>query len=296
MASNKITTRLRANHQAYLLKTALINDAKQLTFQELWTDVDRYTALFREQKIGPGKIIVLSFPNTIDLCVSLLAVLEVGAVPLIVNDVQENTINFDALNVYGFLIHKKSTHSIFYRQAVQQTGGNAITDCFFFPSEHYRPGPPVEAALLLTSSGSTSSSKVVQLTAEGILKNIEANAKSLGIRPSDVTIVALPMNYSYGLIGQFLSHLLMGCAIVLTDTKFAITQIPKLIRQHQATSLFTVPPMVRQINYWYDKGFYREDFSSLRFVTVGGNHIQRSSLDQGHEDISVSVHQDVRAG
>ena len=278
MASNKIITRLRTIHQGHLSKTALIDDARQLTFQELWADVDRYAALFEEQQIGPGKIIVLSFPNTIDLCVSLLAVMQVGAVPLIVNDVQEDTIDFDALNVYGFLIHKKSTHSIFYQRAVERVGGSAVTDFFFFSNEHYRAAPPAKAALLLTSSGSTSSSKVIQLTTRSILKNIEANARSLDIRSSDVTIVALPMNYSYGLIGQFLSHLLRGCSIVLTDTKFAITQIPKLIRQHRATSLFTVPPMVRQINYWHDKGFYREDFSSLRFVTVGGNHIERSSL------------------
>lgn len=278
MANNKIIAHLRANHRTCLSKTALIDDTKQVSYQELWADVDRYATLFQEQHIGPGKVVVLSFPNSIDLCVSLLAIMQLGAVPLIVNDVQENTIDFQALNVYGFLIHKKSTHSIFYKQAVQQMGSSAITDFVFFPNEHYQPSSPVAAALLLTSSGSTSHSKVVQLSAQSILKNIKANAASLGIQASDITIVALPMNYSYGLIGQFLSHLLKGCTLVLTDTKFAITQIPKLIQKYRATSLFTVPPMVRQINYWHDKGFYQGDFSSLRFVTVGGNHIERSSL------------------
>ena len=273
-----ITDQLRANHRTGSHQVVLIDETKQLTVEQLWRDVDRYAALFREQGIGPGKIIVLSFPNAIDLGVSFLALVSIGAVPLIVNDVQEVTIDFGALNVYGFLIHKKSTHSVFYKQAFQQGGTNHITDFFFFANEHYRPGSTVDAALLLTSSGSTSHSKVVQLTTEGIMKNIVANAASLGIQPSDVTLVALPMNYSYGLIGQFLSHLWVGSTIVLTDTKFAITQIPKLIQRYRVTSLFTVPPMVRQINYWYEKGFYRGDFSSLRFVTVGGNHIERSSL------------------
>ncbi len=275
--TNKITHQLRVTHSGYLSKTALIDEAKQITFQQLWAEVDRCAALFREQGLGTDKIIVLSFPNTIDLCVSFLAIVSVGAVPLIVNDVQEATIDFSALNVYGFLIHKKSTHSVFYKQAFRP-GENHLTDFLFLPNEHYYGGPTVAAALLLTSSGSTSNSKVVQLTTEGIMKNVAANVASLGIRPTDVTVIALPMNYSYGLIGQFLSHLLVGSTIVLTETKFAITQIPKLIPQHQVTSLFTVPPMIRQINYWYSKGFYRGDFSSLRFVTVGGNHIERSSL------------------
>ena len=275
--NSKIVTRLRLSSHSDLAKIALVDEAQQLSYQALWENVDRCSDLLKEQNIGPGKIVVLSFPNGIDLSISLLALMQVGAIPLIVNDTQEHSIDFEAINIYGFLVHNKSTHSIFYKQATED--GNKISaNILFFNNARYQYKPLKQAALLLTSSGSTGNSKIVQLTEEGIIKNIESNVSSLGIRPSDTTIVALPMNYSYGLIGQFLSHLSCGCTVVLTDTKFAITQVPALISKHKASSVFMVPPMIRQINYWHSKGFYREDFSSLRFVTVGGNHIERCSL------------------
>ncbi len=258
---------------------ALIDERKTFTYQELWSEVDAYVHLLKTQGIRNGHIIVLSFPNSVELAVTFLSLLQIGAVPLIVSDTQEESIDFDELNIFCYLVHPRNTYSIFYKRAMEQGRISEGVNFFQLNNEDYQPGgKTTHAALLITSSGSTSRSKVIQLSHEGTLKNIEANIEALDIRPTDTTIVALPMNYSYGLIGQFLSHLYAGSKIVLADTKFAITQMPKLITKHKVTSLFTAPPMIRQINYFHNKGFYREDFTSLRYVTVGGNHIERSSL------------------
>lgn len=259
--------------------TALVDEVKSLTYQMLWGEVELYAAHFMAQGVSQGTIVVLSFPNSVELAVVFLSLLRIGAVPLIVSDTQEESINFEELNVYCYVVHPRNTYSIFYKKAMENNVAHAHATFLLLRNEQYRPdSEPVKAVLLITSSGSTSQSKVIQLGEKGILKNIAANVASLGILPTDTTIVALPMNYSYGLVGQFLSHLYAGSKIILADVKFAITQIPKLVAQHKVTSIFTAPPMIRQINYLYNKGFYREDFSSLRYVTVGGNHIERSSL------------------
>lgn len=258
---------------------ALIDECNTVSYETLWSKVDTYSDLLKHQGISKGQIVVLSFPNSVALAVTFLALLQIGAVPLIVGDAQEESIDFEELNVFCFLVHPRNTYSIFFKRAVEQGRIPEGTNFYLLNNEDYQPGSPItHAALLVTSSGSTSRSKVIQLSHSGTLKNIEANIAALDIRQTDSTIVALPMNYSYGLIGQFLSHLYAGSKLILADTKFAITQIPKLITKHKVTSLFTAPPMIRQINYFYTKGFYRENFASLRYITVGGNHIERSSL------------------
>lgn len=258
---------------------ALIDERKSFSYEKVWSAVDTYADLLTTQGIRKGHIIVLSFPNSVELAITFLALLQIGAVPLIVSETQEETIDFGELNVFCYLVHPRNTYSIFYKKAAELNNILSGTDFYWLNNENYQAGDAItQAALLITSSGSTSRSKIIQLSQSGILKNIVANIEAIGIRQTDTTIVALPMNYSYGLIGQFLSHLYAGSKIILADTKFAITQIPKLITKYKVTSLFTAPPMIRQINYFHSKGFYREDFTSLHYITVGGNHIERSSL------------------
>jgi acyl-CoA synthetase (AMP-forming)/AMP-acid ligase II len=71
-----------------------------------------------------------------------------------------------------------------------------------------------DLALLLTTSGSTGSRKLVRLT----LGNLEANARSiiqyLGIEPDNRSAQSLPIHYSYGL-SLVNSHLMAGAAVVL---------------------------------------------------------------------------------
>ncbi|MBA4175620.1 MAG: AMP-dependent acyl-CoA synthetase [Leptothrix sp. (in: Bacteria)] len=74
-------------------------------------------------------------------------------------------------------------------------------------------------ALLLTTSGSTGSPKLVRLS----LANLEANARSiveyLDIPPSARSAQTLPMHYSYGL-SLINSHLLAGATVVLSPWSF----------------------------------------------------------------------------
>ncbi|UZR96682.1 class I adenylate-forming enzyme family protein [Chondrinema litorale] len=262
---------------------ALIECGKGITYSELWAKVNLYAKELEKQGIDKGKIIVLSFPNSIELSIIFLALLQLEAIPLIVNELQENAIDFEKLNCYGYLAHEKNTSSALYKSLIERKlkCESIFNISFLFKNGQYNSHKHLEdTALLVTSSGSTSISKVIKLSAAGTIANIKANVKSIGIRPDDTTIMALPMNYSYGLIAQFLSHLYVGSKIVLADARFAITQIPRLIPASKATSLFTVPPMIRQINYMQEKGFFTGDFSSLRFITVGGNHIEKESLQR----------------
>lgn len=126
-----------------------------------------------------------------------------------------------------------------------------------------------ELALLLTTSGSTGSPKLVRQN----YKNIEANAKAivqyLGISKDERPITTLPMNYTYGL-SIINSHLLMGATILLTSKSFMEKGFWQLFKEQQATSFGGVPytyEMLKKLR------FFSMNVPSLKTMTQAGGKL-----------------------
>lgn len=73
--------------------------------------------------------------------------------------------------------------------------------------------------MLLTTSGSTGSPKLVRLSKENILENAKSIAQYLDIDQNERAITSLPMHYSYGL-SVINSHLISGATILLTEDSY----------------------------------------------------------------------------
>ena len=105
-----------------------------------------------------------------------------------------------------------------------------------------RTGPELhpELALLLTTSGSTGSPKLVRLTG----KNLDANARSiveyLRLDEGERPVTNLAMSYSYGM-SILNTHLLAGAAVVLTRRSVVEKPFWELVRRERVTSLAGVP-------------------------------------------------------
>lgn len=97
-----------------------------------------------------------------------------------------------------------------------------------------------DLALLLATSGSTGSPKLVRLSQRNLESNAQAIIDYLGITASDRAITSLPMHYSYGL-SVINSHLRAGASIVLSDRSLMDAEYWRLIQRHEVTSLSGVP-------------------------------------------------------
>ncbi|PPK97611.1 acyl-CoA synthetase (AMP-forming)/AMP-acid ligase II [Kineococcus xinjiangensis] len=126
-----------------------------------------------------------------------------------------------------------------------------------------------ELALLLSTSGSTGSPKLVRLSQENVQSNAESIASYLGIRPSDRAVTTLPVHYCYGL-SVLHSHLLRGASVVLTGLSVVDRCFWDLVRSEGCTSFAGVP-------YTFDLlervGFERMALPSLRYVTQAGGRL-----------------------
>ncbi|NUP74717.1 MAG: AMP-binding protein [Sinomonas sp.] len=126
-----------------------------------------------------------------------------------------------------------------------------------------------ELALLLSTSGSTGSPKLVRLSARGVESNAEAIAQYLHVGPDDVAATTLPLSYCYGL-SVINSHLQRGASVALTGLSVVDPCFWDVVRTKGVTSLAGVP-------YTFDLldriGFEDMDVPSLRFVTQAGGRL-----------------------
>lgn len=127
-----------------------------------------------------------------------------------------------------------------------------------------------ELALLLSTSGSTGSPKLVRLSAENLQANAAAIATYLDIRDTDRAVTSLPMQYCYGL-SVINSNLLRGAALLLTDDSVIDERFWSTVREYGGTSVHGVPYTFELLDR---AGFDRMELPSIRYLTQAGGRLE----------------------
>jgi acyl-coenzyme A synthetase/AMP-(fatty) acid ligase len=126
-----------------------------------------------------------------------------------------------------------------------------------------------DLALLMTTSGSTGSSKFVRLSYGNITANAASIAEYLDIRADDRAITALPMHYVYGL-SIINSHLHVGASVLLTDSSLMEKRFWEQFSLQRVTSLSGVPytfDLLKRLRWT------RMDLPHLRVLTQAGGKL-----------------------
>lgn len=126
-----------------------------------------------------------------------------------------------------------------------------------------------ELGLLITTSGSTGSPKLVRQSYANVLSNARSIAAYLELDASERPITTLPMNYVYGL-SILNSHFLVGATVLLTDKGILQKEFWRFFQEAGATSFGGVPYTYEML----DKlRFYRMELPALRTMTQAGGKL-----------------------
>ncbi len=123
--------------------------------------------------------------------------------------------------------------------------------------------------VLLSTSGSTGSPKLVRLSERNLLSNAAAIVEYLGIDAGERAIGALPIPYSYGL-SVLHSHLYAGASIVWTEHAIIRPGFWDDVRRHAVTSFAGVPyayAMLERV------GMRDMELPTLRTMTQAGGRL-----------------------
>lgn len=138
------------------------------------------------------------------------------------------------------------------------------TDCTDCPQLH------PELSLLLTTSGSTGSPKLVRQSARNLLSNAEAIAQYLELNStSERPILTLPLHYTFGL-SILHSHLLTGGTVLLSEYSVIQQEFWDYFEREKATSISGVPMTYTLLER---AGFFERELPSLRYFTQAGGKL-----------------------
>ncbi len=127
-----------------------------------------------------------------------------------------------------------------------------------------------DLSLLLTTSGSTGSPKLVRHSYE----NLEAQARNISaffeLNTAEKPMLDLPINYTYGL-SVLNSHLYSGATVLLTSLNVLNLQYWDFFKREGATSFTNVPysyELLKKLR------FFRMELPSLKTLSQGGGKLR----------------------
>ncbi|MEV8596120.1 AMP-binding protein [Streptomyces sp. NPDC052012] len=246
-------------------RTALLTGDSELSYRELAEKVARIAARLGSRR----RLVLLAGANTADAVVTYLAALAAGhPVLLVPGDNEEAVRSLTAAYDPDVVV------------AADRSGRWQLNERRAVSAHELHP----DLALLLSTSGSTGSPKLVRLSYENLQANAESIATYLGIREDDRAATTLPMHYCYGL-SVINSHLLRGAGLILTDLSVADDGFWDLFAAARATAFAAVP-------YTFDLldriGFAELRLPHLRYVTQAGGRLApdrvRHYAELGHRE------------
>ncbi len=110
-----------------------------------------------------------------------------------------------------------------------------------------------DLALLLSTSGSTGSAKLVRLSATNLTVNAQQIVKALSIDENARAYLNLPLSYTYGL-SVLASHLAQHASVLAHSGSFLDARTWELVRRHDCNFLHGVPKSYELLRLVCEKG------------------------------------------
>lgn len=249
--------------QNYGAKAALIDETYgEMSYQELFEEAELLYA-----HIGKRCLVFSLCKNTVESVIGYVSFLNHRVVPLLLSDGIDEELLELLLNAYQpeyIWCPIERSRELERFENIYQQGNYVLLKTGYTKCALYE-----ELALLLTTSGSTGSPKLVRQSYRNIWSNMDAIAAYLELDDTERPITTLPMNYTYGL-SVINSHLHVGASILLTDKALMQKEFWDFLREQKATSIAGVP-------YTYEMlerlRFFRMDLPSLRTMTQAGGKL-----------------------
>ncbi|MQY05059.1 long-chain-fatty-acid--CoA ligase [Actinomadura macrotermitis] len=247
---------------------ALVLDADEVTYGELWDAARRYAAVLREQGIGPGDTVALLVPNSLEFPMAYFGALALGAVVVPVHALLR-------ANEIEYVLRDSAAKVLVCAGPLLEEGGKAaeaagvpmLTVLDEDPSrpagagaprldrlaeqarpiDGHVPRDPADLAIVLYTSGTTGRPKGAMLTHLNITMNVAVTMLSpFDFGAGDVLLGCLPLFHTFGQICGMLTCFRAGGTMALMR-RFEAAAALDLMVARECTVFMGVPTMYMEL-------------------------------------------------
>ena len=248
---------------AFANNTALLSDVCAVTYQELGEEAERISAC-----AAPRSLVFLLARNSPAAIAGYVGFVQNGIVPVMI----------DAALDAGLLTALRAAYRPGYAWVPAECAGVFGTAREILRKDEYvlldleekSPFPlHDDLALLMTTSGSTGSPKLVRQSYENLKANTASIVEYLHLDAAERAVTNLPLHYVYGL-SILNTHLAVGASVVVTEKTLFDRSFWQLMRDKEVTSFSGVPytyAMLKRLR------FFRMDLPALRILTQAGGKL-----------------------
>ena len=238
---------------------ALIDDyGKKITYQKLRKYTKMISKLFMYRDI-----IILKNNNSIEFVLFYLAALRKNCVVLLVSENCDESIIERYCVLYNINYYINISNNINYSN--DNDYFNELLHCVKLKNKK-RIKCNNELILLLPTSGSTGSNKLVRISKNNLKSNTKSICKYLNIKSSDIAVTSLPINYTYGL-SIINTHLYKNATVYVTKHLPYTKEFWDKVCEYKVTTFSGVPyiyEMLMKLNKEIMK------IESIKTFTVAG--------------------------
>lgn len=236
------------------------SDGQQITYGEIMQFADLFW-----DKVGERTLLFVLNHNTVGAAAGYLGAMINRIVPLMLGASMDQELLEELIRIYHPKYLWKPVEMVKEGEnGLLEQYGYALVETGLSSYPMYE-----ELSLLLTTSGSTGSPKLVRHS----YNNLEAQARNISaffeLDDTERPMLDLPINYTMGL-SVLNSHLYSGATVLLTYLNVLSPKYWEYFKREEATSFTNVP-------YSYEilkkLRFFRMDLPSLKLITQGGGKL-----------------------
>jgi len=237
---------------------AIDNNSDSITYGDLLDFSDKFY-----RKVEKRTLIFIISENSIGGLAGYIAALTAGIVPLMIGSRIHRPLLENLINIYKpeyIWLPDNFSFGTSYKLVYKKYGYCLIKTTSSIAELH------PDLSLLLTTSGSTGSPKLVRHSYQNVEKNAENVARFFELDKDQKAIAVLPMQYTMGL-SVVTSHLYAGATVLLSNYNLTDREFWSFLKENKATSFTGVP-------YSYEVlerlRFFRMDLPDLQVISQGG--------------------------
>ena len=279
---------------------ALWERGRATSYREFMHAILAGAALLRERGVKKGDRVMIVAENCVAEIVLFFAAIELSAWPTIVNarmsdreiDVIRSALRAASATLYlAAFLPEAAAHA--------RRADASELDEHLFPGvtitrtdESTRAEPSAlasEVAMLLYTSGTTGTPKGVMLTHRGLLHFCKVSASSRALGPADCVYAVLPLAHIFGIATITLATLYAGASLCV-EARFDPATAVAALSEQRITTLQGVPLMWRRLLAHMRSLLVTPDFSSLRYLYVGGGGLEPLLKAEVEHTFGLPVH------